>query len=33
MKATNEALNAGILATKPGNKADDVAQSFWAVLG
>ena len=32
MKATNEALNAGIAATKPGNTADDVAQKFWAVL-
>ena len=32
MKATNEALNAGIEATKPGNTADDVAQKFWAVL-
>jgi len=32
MKATNEALNAGISATKPGNTADDVAQKFWAVL-
>ena len=32
MKATNEALDAGIEATKPGNTADDVAQKFWAVL-
>jgi len=32
MKATNEALDAGIEATKPGNTADDVAQNFWAVL-
>ena len=32
MKATNEALDAGIEATKPGNSADDVAQKFWAVL-
>ena len=32
MKATNEALDAGIVATKPGNTADDVAQKFWAVL-
>ena len=32
MKATNEALDAGILATKPGNTADDVAQKFWGVL-
>ena len=32
MKATNEALDAGIAATKPGNTADNVAQKFWAVL-
>ena len=32
MKATNEALNAGISATKPGNTIDDVAQKFWGVL-
>ena len=32
MKATNEALDAGIAATKPGNTADDVAQKFWKVL-
>jgi len=32
MKATKEALDAGITATKPGNTADDVAQKFWAVL-
>ena len=32
MKATNEALDAGIEATKPGNTADDVAQKFWSVL-
>ena len=32
MKATNEALDAGIEATKPGNTADDVAQKFWKVL-
>ena len=32
MKATNEALDAGIAATKPGNTADDVAQKFWTVL-
>jgi len=32
MKATNEALDAGIAATKPGNTADDVAQKFWDVL-
>ena len=32
MKATNEALDAGISATKPGNTIDDVAQIFWGVL-
>ena len=32
MQATNEALDAGIEATKPGNTADDVAQKFWKVL-
>jgi Xaa-Pro dipeptidase/ectoine hydrolase len=32
MKATNEALDAGIAATKPGSTADDVAQKFWGVL-
>ena len=32
MKATNEALNEGISAAKPGNTADDVAQKFWGVL-
>ena len=32
MKATNEALDAGIAATKPGNTANDVAQKFWGVL-
>ena len=32
MKATIEALNAGIESTKPGNTANDVAQSFWKVL-
>ena len=32
MKATNEALDAGISATNPGNTADDVAQKFWQVL-
>jgi len=32
MKATNEALDEGIAATKPGNTADDVAQKFWGVL-
>ena len=32
MKATNEALDAGIAATKSGNTIDDVAQKFWGVL-
>ena len=32
MKATNEALDAGIAATRPGNTADDIAQKFWGVL-
>ena len=32
MKATNEALDSGIAATKPGNTADDVANNFWKVL-
>jgi len=32
MKATNEALDAGIVATKPGNTANDVAQNFWKIL-
>ena len=32
MKATNEALNEGISAAKPGNTSDDVAQKFWGVL-
>ena len=32
MKATNEALQAGIEATKPGNTANDVAQKFWGIL-
>ncbi len=32
MKKTNEALQAGIDATKSGNTADDVAQAFWKVL-
>ena len=32
MKATNEALDAGISAVKGGNTADDVAQKFWGVL-
>ncbi len=32
MKATNEALDAGIAATKPGNTANDVAEKFWGIL-
>ena len=32
MKKTIEALQAGIDATKPGNKVNDVAQAFWKVL-
>ena len=32
MNATNEALEAGIEASKPGNTANDVAQNFWNVL-
>ena len=32
MKATNEALDAGISVTKPGNTVDDIAQKFWGVL-
>ncbi len=32
MKATNEALDAGIAVTRPGNTVDDVAQKFWGVL-
>ena len=32
MKATNEALEAGINASKPGNTANDVAERFWEVL-
>ncbi len=32
MKATNEALDAGISAAKPGNTVDDIAQKFWSVL-
>ena len=32
MKATNEALNFGISAIKPGNTANDVAQKFWSIL-
>ena len=32
MKATNEALDAGISATKPGNTVDDIAQKFWGIL-
>ena len=32
MKATNEALEEGINASKPGNTANDVAGKFWGVL-
>ncbi len=32
MNATNEALEAGIKASKPGNTANDVAEKFWAIL-
>jgi len=32
MKATNEALDAGIEITKPGNTVDDIAQKFWRIL-
>ena len=32
MKATNEALSAGITKSLPGNTADDVAQAFWKIL-
>ena len=32
MKKTNEALQAGIDAAKPGKTADDVAQAFWKIL-
>ena len=32
MNATNEALEAGIAASKPGNTANDVAQNFWNIL-
>ena len=32
MNKTIEALNAGISAIKPGNTADNVAQSFWKIL-
>ena len=32
MKKTIEALQAGIDATKPGNRVDDVAQAFWKIL-
>ena len=32
MKATNEALDAGIAATKPGNTVNDIAQKFWGIL-
>ena len=32
INATNEALNEGISAIKPGNTADDVAQAFLKIL-
>ena len=32
MKATNEALDSGMSAIRPGNTADDVAQEFWKIL-
>ena len=32
MNATNEALEAGIKASKPGNTANDVAEKFWEIL-
>ena len=32
MKATNEALEEGINASKPGTTANDVAEKFWGVL-
>ena len=32
MKATNEALEEGINASKPGNTANDVAEKFWGIL-
>ena len=32
MKATNEALDAGISEVKPGKACDEVAQKFWKVL-
>ena len=32
MNATNEALEAGIGASKPGNTANDVAEKFWGIL-
>jgi len=32
MNATNEALEAGIIASKPGNTANDVAEKFWEIL-
>ena len=32
MRATNEALEEGINASKPGNTANDVAEKFWGVL-
>jgi len=32
MNATNEALEAGISVSKPGNTANDVAEKFWEIL-
>ena len=32
MNATNEALEAGISVSKPGNTANDVAEKFWNIL-
>ena len=32
MNATNEALEAGINASNPGNTANEVAEKFWAIL-
>ena len=32
MKATNEALDAGISEVKPGKTCDEVAQKFWKIL-
>ena len=32
MNATNEALEAGISVSKPGNTANDVAKKFWEIL-